>query len=766
MGVSDPTLAFGLTGIADWSTEMPFLDLMKFSRPWIGHTATDWAAMSPDQLASGGYLDADGWPTHIPDGLTSIGTIFAWDQNDTLAAASRAGVYVLTYEGEGTLELAGVNILSSALGRMVVQNVSGGQMVISITATDPNHTGNYIHNISLVAQKYEALYAAGEIFNPDFLSVVQDARELRFKDWMSVDWVTQASWDGRAEVGDATWASKGVPVEVMVQLANQTGTEPWFTMPAGADETYIRNFATYVRDHLNPDLKAHVEYSNEMWNWGYSQTQWLATQAQAVWGEKGGAAWLDYAAMLATKSALIWDDVFGSAADARVDNVMGTQTANAWIADHLLTAPIWQSHDPTGYVAPSSVFDSLAVTTYFGGATMSDAALRDELLTVLNTPGVNATAWLKAKLMDPEYAQSVPQIAAWWAANKVVADKYGMDLVAYEGGQHVLQSAFLSGISDADLATLTTFLSDFARSQAMADLYRALWVNWAAVSDGPFMQFVDVSAPSKYGVWGLLSALGDHNPRADLLMNLNAHFASWFGSGGGDQYLQGVIKMADPAGETLTGTAKEDFLIGGRGHDILIGGAGEDTILTGAGNDSVRGGNGHDSVTGGIGSDTVNGGAGNDTLAGGGGDDTIIANLGDDSVHGGYGNDLLDGGLGSDILYGDAGNDTLTGGRGTDVMTGGGGADTFVFTAGDSRAAAPDQITDFHHGEQDVILFSDAHSFMGTAAFSGTAGEIRYQVSSTTGEVHVLFDADGNKHADAEIILFGVNTLVAADFGL
>ncbi|OZA01206.1 MAG: hypothetical protein B7Y02_17795, partial [Rhodobacterales bacterium 17-64-5] len=132
--------------------------------------------MTTEQLAAGGYLDADGWPTRIPSGLTSIGTIWDWSQGDAVAAASRAGVYVLTYEGEGTVQLNGVTILSSAPGRIVVQNLNGGSMIMNITATDPNHTGNYLHNISLVPQQYEALHRAGEIFNPDWLSVVQDAR--------------------------------------------------------------------------------------------------------------------------------------------------------------------------------------------------------------------------------------------------------------------------------------------------------------------------------------------------------------------------------------------------------------------------------------------------------------------------------------------------------------------------------------------------------------------------------------------------------------
>ena len=543
-GLTDSTLAFGLSGISDWSTQMPFLDLMKTSRSFLGHSSSSWEAMTHADLVKGGYLDANGWPKSIPSGLTSIGTVWDWSSSatDPLVAASRAGVYVLTYSGEGTLDLGGdAKILSSEPGRIVFQSVKGDTLLMNITATDPKHNGNYLHDISIVPQKYEALHDAGEIFNPAWLAVVQDARELRFMDWMETNGVTSAHWADRPQVGDASWGTSGVPVEVMVQLANQTGTEPWFNMPAGADEAYIRNFATYVRDHLNPGLKVHVEYSNETWNWSFSQTQWLADQAKTVWGTTDGAAWLSYGAMLATKSALIWDQVFGSEADARVDNVMGTQTGNSWIGSQLLTAPLWQQYDPAGYVPPSAVFDSLAVTTYFGSATMSDATLRNDLLTVLKNGSIDATAWLKAKMEDPTYAQSIPQIAAQWAENKAIADKYGMDLVAYEGGQHLLHSFGVGGLSDADLTTLTTFLSGFVRSQAMAELYHELWVAWAKVSDGPFMQYGDVAAADKYGAWGIFGALGDHNPRADLLMDLNQHSTSWFGTGGGEQYQQGVI---------------------------------------------------------------------------------------------------------------------------------------------------------------------------------------------------------------------------------
>ncbi|MGV8988674.1 MAG: hypothetical protein ACOH2H_20615 [Cypionkella sp.] len=587
VGLTNPALAFGLDGITDWSTEMPFLDLMKTARPWIGHKGDTWSAMSYEDIVAGGYLDALGWPKTIPDGLTSMGTIWVWDKNDTAAATSRKGIYVLTYKGEGTLQLAGdAQILRDRSGKILFRNLNGERLMLNITATDPKHVGDYLRDIVIVPQQYEALHDAGEIFNPAWLALIQDARVLRFMDWMRTNGTTQASWNTRSEPGDASWTVRGVPVEVMVQLANQTGAEPWFNIPAGADEGYIRAFATYVRDHLNPALKAHVEYSNETWNWMFAQTQWLAAQAKTVWGTDDKAAWLDYNAMLATRSALIWDGVFGAEAKARVDKVLGTQTVSPWLSTRLLTAPLWQQFDPSGYVAPASVFDSLAVTGYFGGAQISKPELRAELLEVMKDPSQDATVWMMAQLQDPAAAFSIPQIEKYWGDQKAIANQYGLKLVAYEGGQHVLHSAGIGGMSDQDQAALTDFLSGFVRGPAMAELYRQLWTAWAKVGDGPFMQFTDVSQASKWGAWGLFSALGDHNPRADLLMDLNAQTPAWFGTGG-PQYQQGVIRLAGDKGEAIIGTDRDDFLIGGGGDDTITPGKGHDVISGGAGTDTV-----------------------------------------------------------------------------------------------------------------------------------------------------------------------------------
>lgn len=167
--------------------------------------------------------------------------------------------------------------------------------------------------------------------------------------------------------------------------------------------------------------------------------------------------------------------------------------------------------------------------------------------------------------------------------------------------------------------------------------------------------------------------------------------------------------------------------------------------------------------------DALKGTTGNDRMEGLGGNDYLYGGSGRDVLLGGDGNDWLDGGRGNDTLDGGNGNDILVGGAGRDVMTGGGANDIFVFNPGDTGATpeTADRITDFGNGadlidlsaiDADVTRSGDqAFRFIGTNAFTGRAGELRYQVVD-----HVTWlaaDVDGDKIADGYIALDGVNRL-------
>jgi Ca2+-binding RTX toxin-like protein len=147
-----------------------------------------------------------------------------------------------------------------------------------------------------------------------------------------------------------------------------------------------------------------------------------------------------------------------------------------------------------------------------------------------------------------------------------------------------------------------------------------------------------------------------------------------------------------------------------------------------------------------------------------------------ENLSGSQGNDSLTGNAWANTLQGWNGNDVLAGGAGKDTLAGGAGADQFRFAAlGDSVVGAnADVISDFNHAQGDRIDLAaidansgvagdQAFSFIGTAAFTGVAGQLRYVTGIVT---TIAGDVNGDGTADFHISLAGQINLVAADFVL
>ncbi len=147
---------------------------------------------------------------------------------------------------------------------------------------------------------------------------------------------------------------------------------------------------------------------------------------------------------------------------------------------------------------------------------------------------------------------------------------------------------------------------------------------------------------------------------------------------------------------------------------------------------------------------------------------TLQGNAGNDQLSGGAGLDRLSGGAGTDNLNGGAGADWLNGGTGRDLLTGGEGADRFVYERpGDSPLGRnADHITDYELGDLIDLSLIDASSraagdqafdWIGLGAFTGAAGQLRYQVID--GSAHLYGDTNGDRVADFEIVLDQVSAL-------
>lgn len=529
-------LATGLQGINDWTSEQPFLDVIKTGRSWSG------GGWDHDRLRAGGHLDANGWLVSLPAGLAKLEMFILTDLPEDFASV--AGRYRLTYEGAGTLHVDGrVSRLAYRPGDVRFDFTPGnGLVAIAIRATVP---GNHIRNIRVVKEDKAALLDRGGIFNPDWTSILDRVRCVRFMDWTKTNWSEQVDWADRPKPEDYTWTRVGAPVEVMVALANQLGVDPWFCMPHMATDDYLRNFARYVRDALDPRLKAYVEYSNEVWNWQFGQTEWALGQARARWGSHGGD-WMQWVGMRASQTAQIWDGAYGAEAATRLVKVIATQTDWLGLEASLLNAPLWVAE---GNPAPHGIFDAYAITGYFSGALGHDSKapivktwIADSLAaaeadaTALGLVGAARIAHVAAHKFDRATARAAADILDGSTSgindntvdnfinnflpyHRRVSEAHGLDLIMYEGGTHVV------GVGKwVDDAELTEFFIHLNYSGEMAGLYRLMLEGWTAAGGALFNQFVDVGWPSKWGSWGALRHLDDSNPRWDTLLE-------WAGGG-------------------------------------------------------------------------------------------------------------------------------------------------------------------------------------------------------------------------------------------
>jgi Ca2+-binding RTX toxin-like protein len=175
------------------------------------------------------------------------------------------------------------------------------------------------------------------------------------------------------------------------------------------------------------------------------------------------------------------------------------------------------------------------------------------------------------------------------------------------------------------------------------------------------------------------------------------------------------------SGQVLTGTPRDDTLVGGSGNDTLDGRAGSDLLVGGAGDDlyvvdnrsdravelanegadTVRStisfslganlenlelvGTGRINGTGNGLDNFINGNSSANILAGGSGNDFLFGLAGSDLLRDTAGRNGFDGGTGSDWLAGGTGNDFFAGGPGDDSIETGGGANIIAFNRGDGK---------------------------------------------------------------------------------
>ena len=463
-GPGTTQLGTNLNGLVDWNSELPFVDVFRTARTWISQKdGQPWG--------QGGTLaqDADGWVTSLQPGQYAETPMCTID-----GGHYPAGNYTLLYDGDGDFEFWGsAHAVSSAPGRMVANVIpSQGTIWLRLRRVNPADSPR---NIRLIMPGFEATYQA-QPYHPNFINRWKGFSVIRFMDWMDTNGNLTVSWSDRAKPSDATTTLRGASIELMCDLANRTGAEPWFCIPAHADDTYVREFAKLVKAKLDFRLKPYVEYSNEVWNGQFEQNSYAASmgQAQGLDNTPWGNAWR-YTGRRSKQIFAIWKDVFGTRPMVRV---VGTQAANSFVTEQILMQDeVWKTTD------------AVAIAPYFGPAFFPDP-----------TNPINSTAvskWSVTQLLDYVQANTLPEAIGWMKAQKAVANRYKLALVAYEGGQHLVGAG---GGENND--ALTTLLQNANASPRMGQVYDQYLAAWKANGGGTFCHFSSTGAWSKWGSWG------------------------------------------------------------------------------------------------------------------------------------------------------------------------------------------------------------------------------------------------------------------------
>jgi len=183
--------------------------------------------------------------------------------------------------------------------------------------------------------------------------------------------------------------------------------------------------------------------------------------------------------------------------------VMASQAANSWVSEQVL-----------GFEGAAGPSDALAIAPYLGGylggpseqarvAAMSVDDLANELQTV-----------------------ALPEAQGWMTAQAAVAATNGVELAAYEGGQHLAGNG---GVENDD--AINALFDAVNRDPRMGDLYRAYLAAWRAAGGRFFVHFVNCAGWSKWGRWGALEFMTqprDDSPKFDALQNFLETNPRWW----------------------------------------------------------------------------------------------------------------------------------------------------------------------------------------------------------------------------------------------
>ncbi len=529
--------------IMDTTASIPFIDVFKTSlpfeegRPWITKGKITY--------------DKYGWPKNLNGG--QAGTRFL---HTIPGKAVPEGNYTVLYDGEGKMTYSddaklihrekGKDIISIVPSRSGVKNELRVKLIIK--HSNPN---NHLRNVRVLMPggvcsnnpfkrvatdrqcrgshflSFEKHHAS-LIFNPAYLNYMKDFKVVRFMNMSGITRNPISEWDKRPKVTDPTWGGKegmrGAPLEIMVALANKLNADPWFSIPHKANNNYVRLQARYVKKHLKPNLKAYVEYTNEAWNSIFTQSHYVKDMGERMQldidRDKGG---YKYFSLRSVQIFDMWEKEFGNT--DRFVRVMGSWVGWTRLTEMLLS-----------YRNAYQKTDAVAIAPYF------EPSLK-------NSKKARSVAQIFKMIYDPKERRSIPEVLKQIKKNADLAAKFGVELIAYEGGQHLVDWKSRS-VTKHPTNLFIKANKDWRMSRAYTDFLNGWKKNGGKL-------FVNFSAPRTYqwyGSWGTKEYITQPTakaPKHRAIMQFSRKNPCWWKSCAGRTYARLHKPAKNPVGNVF-----------------------------------------------------------------------------------------------------------------------------------------------------------------------------------------------------------------------
>jgi len=482
-------LGINTADVREDTSSVQFLNLFK--------TAIPFSETIPWGSSKNIEFDKNGWPKKLNGG--KAGTKFL---NRLPEGTVEDGFFTVLYDGEGEIFYGNdARIIVHRPNKDIIEIKAGKDHILNASLFIKKTTAdNYIRNIRILPEggickgsphirvkNPEACgktpYLAFEenedklLFNPDYLAFMKDFQVLRFMNMSGMTRNPVINWDDRNKPEKATWGgkygSRGAPVEIMVALANQVNANPWFSMPYQANDDYIRKFGEYVKKHLNPDLKAYIEYSNEVWNPIFIHHDYAINEGlKEKLDDKKSPAGYKWYSKRSVEVFKIWEDVFGG--QEQLIRVLGSWASNQSMSSLILSYEDAYKHT-----------DAIAIGPYV-------SAHPEVLRKAKNVDDV-----FKA-MMDKTSKWGMKSIISYIQKQSKIANSFGVDLIAYEGGQHLVD--WNTRKVDQHPNQL---LYAANRDPRMGIVYDELLREWRKTGGKLFVAFSAPRIYSWYGSWGI-----------------------------------------------------------------------------------------------------------------------------------------------------------------------------------------------------------------------------------------------------------------------